>query len=67
MSSGCWPLSLPHRDIHVQLGGQNPELAELVESGVAAALSEGCTGETEKKADGNSLDSPPASPVGDSV
>ena len=58
---------MPHRDIHVQGGGQDPELKELVESGVAAALSEGCKGETEKKADGNSLDSPPASPEGNSV
>ena len=39
----------------------------LVESGVAATLSEGEEGKSEKKANSNSLDGPPVSPLGDSV
>ena len=49
----------------LQDGGQDPELDELVES--AAALSQGGDGESETKAEGSSPDSPPVSPVGDSM
>ena len=49
--------------LHAQDDGQDPELDELVESGVAAAVFEGGDGQSEKKAGGNSPDSPPVSPV----